>query len=149
MSVRNSLLATLSSLAMTSATISVAAASGPEPEPQQGPNTYFYGLVTQLADECMVERPEGWAVVVGDARISQCCEVIRQIGPENLDFLQAIALGDRNDPRLAVLNPDLVTVLLNCQDVAIDRITELALAAVPGAGPNGTVCVPAATLYLG
>ncbi|MGD9738416.1 MAG: hypothetical protein AB7U48_03360 [Bauldia sp.] len=137
MSVKNGLLATLSTLALSTASITTAAASGAEPLPGPAPaDDGFYGLVTALADQCLVEQPEGYAVIVGDMRISQCCAVLRQLGPENMDFLQAVALGDRNDPRLAVLNPDLVTVLLNCQEVAIERITELALSTVPAAGPG-------------
>lgn len=130
MSVRTRLLATLSSLALTTVGVSVAAQSA------QAQDDTFFGLVTQLAEACLIETDAGYDVVAGDIRVAQCCAVIRRIGPENVDFLQAVALGNQLDPRLIVLDRDLVAVLLSCRQEAIDRLAEIALNVVPGAGPT-------------
>ena len=126
------LLATLSSIALASAGMAVSSAQAQEP---------FQGLVTQLAQACLVQVPPGAYGVVGinTNLAAACCAVISQVGPENMDFLQAVARGDPNDPRLIVLDPQLVQVLLSCQQAAINRLTQLALNIAPGAGPIANI----------
>ncbi|MGV8839567.1 MAG: hypothetical protein ACWA6X_04610 [Bauldia sp.] len=131
------LLATLSSLAAASYVLNpiAAAASGPEVDATNA--SAFAGLVTQLAESCLVEAPAGvYNVVTAQARVAVCCAVVRGIGMENIDFLQAVALGDRNDPRLLVLDQQLVDVLMSCRQEALDRLAELAVAIAPLAGPT-------------
>lgn len=126
---KRSLLTALSALAVTGVALTPTAASA-----QTDP---FLGLVTQLAASCLVEAPPGvYNVVTAPARVAACCAVVRQIGPENMDFLQAVALGNRADPRLVVLDALLVDVLLSCRQEALDRLAELALAVAPAAGPT-------------
>ncbi|MCW5715059.1 MAG: hypothetical protein KIT43_11150 [Bauldia sp.] len=129
MSRKLGLLATLSSLAAAGVVMTPLAASA-----QADP---FFGLVTQLAESCLVEAPPGvYNVVTAPARIAACCAVVRRIGPENMDFLQAVALANRADPRLIVLDSQLVDVLLSCRQEALDRLAELAVAIAPAAGPT-------------
>lgn len=129
MSRKLSLLATLSSLAAAGYAMAPTVASA-----QTDP---FLGLVTQLAQSCLVEAPPGvFNVVTAPARVAVCCAVVRQIGIENIDFLQAVALGNRADPRLIVLDSQLVDVLLSCRQQALDRLAELAVAVAPAAGPG-------------
>lgn len=131
MAAKLSLLATLSSIAMAGVALTPTAASA-----QADP---FFGLVTQLAESCLVEAPPGtFTVATSPARIAACCAVITQVGTENMDFLQAVALADRGDPRLIVLDPQLVEALLSCRQQALDRLAMLAMNVVPAAGPLDT-----------
>lgn len=129
MSRKLGLLATLSSLAAAGGIALAPSAASAQIDP-------FFGLVSQLAESCLVEAPPGvYNVVTAPARVAACCAVVRQIGPENMDFLQAVALGNRADPRLIVLDSVLVDVLLSCRQEALDRLAELAVAVAPAAGP--------------
>lgn len=131
------LLATLSSLAAVGFALAPTTASASGLETDGTDFGAFPGLVTQLAESCLVEAPVGvHNVVTSEARIAVCCAVVRNIGIENLDFLQAVALGDRNDPRLLVLNQQLVDVLMSCRQDALDRLAELAVQIAPLAGPT-------------
>lgn len=97
--------------------------------PAAGQATPFYGLVAQLGISCLVPTAAGGYVTAAtDAEVSICCAVITAVGPENVDFLQAVAIGDRSDPRLIVLDEQLVGVLLTCRAEAVQRLGELAIA---------------------
>ncbi len=134
---KSRLLATLSALAITSA--SVVGANGLALSAAQAQEAGLAGLVTQLWNACLVENPDGtYRVVDTPGFIQRCCEVIRDAGPENYDFVEAVATGNAADPRLLTLRSEIVTVLLTyCQDVALQKVSEIALGTVPAAGPGG------------
>lgn len=139
MDLRNKLMATLSSLALGVAQVTIA---GMSPAAAQETTT-LEGLVTLLADACLTEEEPGVFVPVATTiAIAQCCAIVRTVGPENADFLTALALADpgnpQDDPRLRVLDSQLVAILLSCQQDAIDRLAELALEVAPGAGTTAT-----------
>ena len=117
--IKRKLLATLSSLALGTGAI-VAAGS-----PAQAQN--LLGLVSLLSDACLVEEGGVLVPVSRTLAVRRCCAVLETVGAENADFLSAIALANPLDPRLLVLDQRLVAILLSCQQVAIDRLTELGL----------------------
>lgn len=133
MSVKSKLLATLSSLAFGTVTIVGVGATAEVAYAQQ---TDFFGLVTALSEACLRETAAGYEVVATDVAIRRCCAVVRDVGPENVDFLRAVALANPLDPRLLVLDPRLVQVLLSCQQDALERLGQLALNVNPAAGPT-------------
>lgn len=131
MRTRKKFLASLSTVALGAAGIAASSQAA------QAQDDAFFGLVSQLAEACLVEDDAGeFFVGQSEPRRAQCCAVIRQVGPENIDFLQAVALGNRFDPRLLVLDDELVEVLLSCQQEAVDRLAEIALNTTPEAGPG-------------
>ena len=133
---KNRLLATLSSLAMGAA--SVGAVMAPI-DAAQAQEPGFFGLVTLLSEACLLpdtQRPGEYFVVQGEIAVRRCCAVLRDVGPENADFLRAVALANAQDPRLKVLDSELVRVLLSCQQDALDRLQQLALALDPTAPPD-------------
>ncbi|MCW5718544.1 MAG: hypothetical protein KIS68_12015 [Bauldia sp.] len=134
MSVKSKLLATLSSLAFGTATVLGVTATV---ESAYAQPTDFFGLVTALSEACLVETNAGvYEVVTTEVAIRRCCAVVRDVGPENVDFLRAVALANPADPRLLVLDDRLVQVLLSCQQDALDRLGQLALNVNTGAGPG-------------
>lgn len=123
MSRKSELLAKLTTLAMVGGVLA------PQPAAAQDP---FVGMVNDLAEACSVGAPIAIAGgITTEARIGMCCAVLSEVGPENMGFLQAVALGDGNDPRLGDLNPELVDVLLSCRQEAIDRLATLAVEIAP------------------
>lgn len=134
MSVKSKFLASLSSIAFGTATVVGATATVDTAYAQA---TDFFGLVTALSEACLVPTTGGFEVAATEVAIARCCAVVRSVGPENADFLRAVALGDPADPRLLVLDSRLVQVLLSCRQDALDRLGQLALNVNTGAGPNG------------
>lgn len=114
-----------------SLTALAAAAGAVAVSPAEAKDSSFQEVVGQFAQACGVTAPN----VTSDLRKQQCCAIVRQLGTENLGFLQAIALGDANDTRLLALNPELVKVLLDCGQDAVDRLAQLAVTVKPTAGP--------------
>lgn len=101
--------------------------------------TPSYGLVAQLGVSCLVPTTAGGLATAGTpADVAACCAILLAVGPENVDFLEAVAIGDRSDPRLIVLDTQLVDVLVTCRAEAVRRLAELAMAApatpAPAAG---------------
>ncbi|MGV8839575.1 MAG: hypothetical protein ACWA6X_04650 [Bauldia sp.] len=89
----------------------------------------YYGLVAQLGISCLVPTAAGgYATVATEAEVAVCCAILLAVGPENVDFLQAVAIGDKADPRLIVLDAQLVDVLVTCRAQAVQRLAELAVA---------------------
>ncbi|MCC6737254.1 MAG: hypothetical protein IT534_14165 [Bauldia sp.] len=117
--------------ALTAAGVAVSA------NPAAGQAAPYYGLVAQLGVSCLVPTAAGGYVTAATpAEVSVCCAILLAVGPENIDFLEAVAIGDRSDPRLIVLDGQLVDVLLTCREQAIQRLAELAMAGpapAPGA----------------
>ena len=135
MAVSSKLLTTLTALAVGTAGVAIATSASAAPT-TDSPN----GFAGQITRACSID------VGTTAERVQSCCSVIRNVGLENLDFLQAVALGNPRASLFDNLDNDLVPIVLACRQEAVNRLAELALG-VSTAGPTGPT--GPTTLYTG
>jgi hypothetical protein len=134
MTAKSKFLTTLGSIAFGIGSISgTSQAVAADLTPTYLQSSDIFRLVGLLTEACSFDTFGSQTLAT---QILRCCPIIAQAGPENVDFLRALATGNRSDPRLAPLDSRLVEVLLQCQDAALARLVQLALTTATGAGPG-------------